>query len=246
MATPTSLPLHVLVIDDDSIMTELLLAILSLQGHNVMTASSGEEALDMLSNNAFHVVLTDLQLPGLSGSALANTLRKTLPAHTKLIGMSGSQPSAAARSAYDAFLLKPFTVEDFARTISTTSRVIPISSPVPVLDPASQGIIDDAVFTRLSRQLPPPKLRELYQLTLDDIAKRLDRMKASEDQGDSDSVRREAHAIKGGCGMVGATELRSMAATREGGAASNTPPLVDFHAACDRLRRMLDARFNGL
>lgn len=242
----TPQPLRVLVIDDDSIMTELLLAILSLQGHNVLTASSGEEALAMLSSENFDVVLTDLQLPGLRGAPLAQKLRQTIHTQTKLVGMSGSQPPEADLAAYDAFLLKPFTVEDFARTIASTTKSSLIGFPSRASKPRLQIVIDEAIFSRLSRQLPESKLRELYQLTLDDITKRLDRMKASEKAGDDEAVRREAHAIKGGCGMVGALELNQLAATREGGSASNTPPLVDFHAACDRLRRMLDARFNRL
>jgi HPt (histidine-containing phosphotransfer) domain-containing protein len=60
--------------------------------------------------------------------------------------------------------------------------------------------------------------------------------------GDLDTVRREAHAIKGGCGMVGAGELYALAAATEGGTASGSMGMAEFAPACERLRRILDTR----
>jgi CheY-like chemotaxis protein/HPt (histidine-containing phosphotransfer) domain-containing protein len=242
-ATPQ--PLRVLIVDDDAVMTELLLAVFGLEGHEPVTAESGEAALTLLQTTPFDVVLTDLQLPGLHGAALAAALRSAIPPTTRLFGMSGSQPSNTDLAAYDAFLLKPFTVEDFTAALTSAKSSSTPGPSAPDPGPSSTPILDEAIVTRLAKQLPEPKLRELYQLTLDDIAKRLNRMAASQSDGDEDAIRREAHAIKGGCGMVGATELHRLAALREGGSPPDTPPLVDFHAAHDRLKRMLDARFKG-
>jgi HPt (histidine-containing phosphotransfer) domain-containing protein len=79
-------------------------------------------------------------------------------------------------------------------------------------------------------------------MTLDDMRLRLDRMAAAAQRGDLADVRSEAHAIKGGCGMVGAFELQQLAAATEGGSALDTSALADFTAACQRLQRMLDER----
>jgi HPt (histidine-containing phosphotransfer) domain-containing protein len=91
--------------------------------------------------------------------------------------------------------------------------------------------------------LPPQQLRELYQLTIDDVQQRLERMAAALAQGNFAECRAEAHAIKGSCGMVGAAELNALAAQMEAAPEAGKPPLADFAAACTRLQRMLDQRF---
>jgi len=240
-------PLTVLVIDDDPIMIELLTMVLSLQGHTIATADSGESGLYLVAEpgNDFDVVLTDLQLPGLRGSALGTAIREVLRPPTLLLGMSGTMPPESELARFDAFLMKPFTVEDFAAAVaSAKAKAAPPAAAVPmVAEEASAGpILDENIFARMGEQLTPEQLRQLYDLTVDDVARRVALMRGFENAGDSDGVRREAHSIKGGCGMVGAAELYRMASKKEAGSASDTPSLADFDAACDRLRRMLDER----
>jgi len=222
-------------------------AVLSTHGYTVVTTDSGEAALTLLASHTFDVVLTDLQLPGLRGYDLANALRSTLISTTRLLGMSGSEPSDRERSAFDAFLLKPFTAEQFTQAAKAGVTSAPASRP----STAGSGVpvLDEAIVTRLAKQLPPAKLKELFQLTLSDARMRIGLMQQALSAGDLDTVRREAHAIKGGTGMVGATELHHMAAQAErdasAGSAQDTPPIEDFLAACVRLERMLDTRFSS-
>jgi CheY-like chemotaxis protein/HPt (histidine-containing phosphotransfer) domain-containing protein len=236
-------PLRVLVIDDDPVMTELLSAILSLEGHTISTESTGEAALALFAHHTFDIALTDLQLPGLRGHALATKLRAALPAPARLLGMSGSAPSPQERAAFDAFLLKPFTIAQFTAAIQTSTAAA--STPLPPTEPSAPTapVLDQSIFAALSKQLPAAKLRELYQLTLDDARRRIALIATAEAAHDRDTVHREAHAIKGGAGMVGATELHRLAARAETGSPADTPPLADFLAACQRLERMLDESF---
>ncbi len=239
-------PIRILVIDDDAVMTELLSAVLGMTGDEVVTADSGEAALALLSGEAFDVVLTDLQLPGLRGHALATALRSALgSAKTRLLGMSGSPPSEDKLAAFDAFLLKPFSAEQFTEAAAGAATAAP-SEPSAVETGPSP--LDEAIVTRLSKQLPADKLKELYLLTLSDALMRLELIQKALEVEDLDTVRREAHAIKGGTGMVGATELHLLAAKAEDaatkGSTQDTPPLADFYAACNRLESMLSTRFS--
>ena len=240
--------LRILVIDDDEVMTELLAAVLGIEGHEVSTAGSGESALALLPGHTFDVVLTDLQLPGLHGHALAAALRSALAASNasaRLLGMSGSPPSGHELTAFDAFLLKPFTTEQFAAAAAGSST----SQPSEPLDPGPRpSVLDEAVVSRLAKQLPAAKLKELYELTLSDARMRLDLIQKALAAGDLDTIRREAHAIKGAAGMVGASELHQLAAQAEkdasAGSTADTPPPADFYSACVRLERMLNTRFS--
>jgi HPt (histidine-containing phosphotransfer) domain-containing protein len=62
--------------------------------------------------------------------------------------------------------------------------------------------------------------------------------------GDDAAYKREAHAIKGGCGMVGALELQTLATSmeRRGLSDDHVASLKEFMVACKRLRGMLIAR----
>jgi CheY-like chemotaxis protein len=228
-------------------MGELLEALLTLKGYKVTHARSGKEALEVVQAGAkLDVILCDIHMPGLRGNDLAATLaaerdRGTLAAGTLLLGMSGSAPKSDEARPFDAFLHKPFTVEDLEATIKHATTQSPrINQPETSAHPSPLNL---RTFTQLQSQLGDTPLRQLYQMTLADVRMRLKTMAESAQQGDHTSVRREAHAIKGGCGMVGATELQELAAATEGGSTLDTSALADFAAACQRLQRMLDERF---
>ncbi len=66
---------RVLVVDDDELVRARLAALLSLEGYDVLTAGSGEEALRIMSTMDCQIVLTDWQMPHMDGLALCRALR---------------------------------------------------------------------------------------------------------------------------------------------------------------------------
>jgi len=239
--------LRVLVIDDDEIMREVLSALLSAEGDTVTAFETGEDALQALRAGAISdVILSDVQLPGLSGAPLAVQLRAAAPG-TFLLGMSGSQPGPDVQNAFDGFLLKPFTMEDFAATLSAAKQHAssPSLAAAPIGPPDTGLVLDESTFARLAQGLQPAPLAELYDLTLQDAAMRVTRMGDALLSGDFVTYRSEAHALKGGCSMVGAVELAGLAKRAEfsAGSSGDTPRPKEFSAAAERLRRILAARF---
>jgi CheY-like chemotaxis protein/HPt (histidine-containing phosphotransfer) domain-containing protein len=257
---------RVLVVDDDSITGELLTALLAHHGYEVQHAHSGAEALAMLAEcgGALDVVLCDLQMPGMRGGELGRALQSArrdgpLRETAVLVGMSGSRPRADEASAFDAFVQKPFTTEELESAIAearsrhagsaAASNADMISSVIPdaIADAVPAGLVDECLnertFEQLRSKLGAESARQLYAMTLDDVRARLAEMEASARARDPQEVRRQAHTIKGSCGMVGALELQAMAAATEGGSALDTSALADFNAACQRLERMLSERF---
>jgi CheY-like chemotaxis protein len=243
MSHPATKSLRLLVIDDDAVMRELLTLVLGSEGHTVLTAISGDDALPLLADTtAPDVILTDMQMPGLAGVPLAEELRRRCPA-TVLLGMSGNKLTREESAHFDGFLEKPFTPADFARAVAEANgRKAPhADQPAAVTEfPA----LDERTFRRFSATLPPGPLREMYDLCLHDVATRVAKMTAAAETGDAAMFCREAHAIKGGCGMLGALELQHLASQMEGGALAYTSLLGDFTLAVERLRRILNARFS--
>ncbi len=79
---------RILITDDDVILAGMLQKVLTAYGHEVAHAGNGHEALRLYDPQLFHLVLTDLDMPGMGGVELIGALRLAHPA-VKVIAMSG-------------------------------------------------------------------------------------------------------------------------------------------------------------
>lgn len=70
----------ILAVDDALLMRELVTVSLTTQGHQVITANDGLEALEYAKNNTVDLVITDVNMPNLNGINLLKQLRE-LPAY---------------------------------------------------------------------------------------------------------------------------------------------------------------------
>ena len=88
------------------------------------------------------------------------------------------------------------------------------------------------------------RLQQLYTLCLGDIKERIARMRQTASNKEDAAFRREAHAIKGGAGMVGAVELQTLAGKLEedGIHANHVASLDELMVSCECLRLILLAR----
>lgn len=241
---------RVLVIDDDALSREVLALLLSSEGYEVETAESGDAALLHLQaapDALPAVLLVDLQMPGTAGSELARRLREVCGTGTKLVAMSGSVPEQETRRGFDGFLLKPFTMSTLTAAVGGEA----VGEAVGEDDGAGRGgvmALNEGVYRKLAASMRGDKLEQLYELCLADSENRISAMRLSASSGDDAAYRREAHAIRGGCGMVGAVELQTLAATMEArgaGATNDVASLNEFLVACERLRRILVAHNIG-
>ena len=69
----------ILVVDDDSVMLELLFDVLSRDGNTVLTAAGGEEAICICREQNVNVMILDYMMPGLSGKEVVNAVRTFEP-----------------------------------------------------------------------------------------------------------------------------------------------------------------------
>jgi CheY-like chemotaxis protein len=104
---------RVLVVEDEEIVRTLLERMIAGLGYDVHGAASGDEALALIRDGAqFDLVLTDFEMPGMSGQELADLVLELAPA-TKVLYMSG----AAVEAAGEDFLAKPFDKDELARVL---------------------------------------------------------------------------------------------------------------------------------
>ncbi|MFC1608330.1 sigma-54-dependent transcriptional regulator [Candidatus Latescibacterota bacterium] len=104
-----------LVVDDESLMREFITESLISQGHEVDDAENGTKALELIANETYDVVLTDLKMPKVGGIDVLKKTREKLP-DAKVIIMTayGTVENAVEAMKLGAFdyITKPFSVDE--------------------------------------------------------------------------------------------------------------------------------------
>ena len=88
---------QLLVVDDEVEIQELLRRHFRYAGHEVATASNGNEALDLLSRMRTDVVVSDIQMPGMDGVELLRRIRQEFPM-TRVVMITGHVSQSAILS----------------------------------------------------------------------------------------------------------------------------------------------------
>jgi len=114
---------NILVIDDSFTLLEMYEFILSDLGYLVTTRSTGENALDFVSDTKPHLIILDMMLDGYDGRDICNALKQSQDiGHIPVIIVSATyqlEQSIRGRCQPDSFLAKPFDIVELATVIET-------------------------------------------------------------------------------------------------------------------------------
>jgi two-component system NtrC family sensor kinase len=126
--TRKSEPLQILIVDDEPEVAELIDDMLQYAGHRTMLAASGNEALTLLQQHGFDIILSDLQMPDLNGPALYARLQQQYPQMTGRIAFItgdalGARAGQFLQDSGCLYLEKPFTPAELATLIATLSTI---------------------------------------------------------------------------------------------------------------------------
>jgi PAS domain S-box-containing protein len=120
----SSLSRRVLVAEDNEFNAQLLQQLLVRQGHDVCLASDGREALKLLDDNPFDIMLLDVHMPELDGFEVANEVRRrerTTRAHLPIIALTArsrkEDRERCLAAGMDDFLAKPIQATDLWTTM---------------------------------------------------------------------------------------------------------------------------------
>jgi len=114
---------RVLIADDEDSMRSLVARAVGMDGHSIVTAQDGAEALEILTREAgaFDLLLTDIQMPVMDGIALALTAARDFPDLTILL-MTGFADQRERASGLNAIVhdvvTKPFSVADIRTAVA--------------------------------------------------------------------------------------------------------------------------------
>jgi CheY-like chemotaxis protein len=108
----------VLVVEDDEGVRALLVSVLEHQGHRVVSAGTGEEALTLLGDERADLAVIDIGLPGMDGFAVADRLAPDVPVIIVTGDPVGAYAQASSRSIDYQVLPKPIAPELFEHAVS--------------------------------------------------------------------------------------------------------------------------------
>jgi DNA-binding response OmpR family regulator len=142
--------MQVLVVEDERRMGELLRQGLEEEGHSVVLAGNGRDALEMAQSHAFDAIVLDVMLPALDGFSVARKLRAARN-QTPILMLTARDAAAdvveGLNLGADDYLVKPFSFDVLLARLRAVSRRGAIPEPVPLraadltLNPASREVM---------------------------------------------------------------------------------------------------------
>jgi two-component system sensor histidine kinase RpfC len=205
---------QILVAEDNAVNQRVIVGILERAGHRVRLVSDGEQALDVLENERFDVVIMDLNMPELGGLDAARAYRFMDPDATQvpIIMLSADVTAEAMKecedAGIDAFLAKPIEARRLLDTIANliAKRSRAVETAASDADDASL-VINPAALAELeligsgSNFMP-----ELVNGFVQDGEALLRQMEAAVAAGQIDALRDLVHAMRGSAVTLGAEQ----------------------------------------
>ncbi|MBF0339539.1 MAG: response regulator [Magnetococcales bacterium] len=204
-------PLDILLVEDLPANQKLAKDILTLQGHRVMIANNGVEALDLLKGGSrFDLILMDLQMPIMDGFETTRRIRNGDPAevgnpHVPIIAVSAMVMMNEKMQCYEigmsGFLLKPYQTHELLHAVSSFVKV---RKPA-VRKPVSGAIVLSPVDTDAETL---NHFKKTFAVEVQDHMRQLQQSLMQRDLGD---LVREGNWLRTMAGHIGANRLASHA-----------------------------------
>ncbi|QJE73571.1 response regulator [Aerophototrophica crusticola] len=217
-ATPAR-PLSVLVVEDDDVSRLLARTLLERDGHRVTEALDGQQAVEKAAAGGFDLVLMDIRLPVLSGTAAARRIR-ALPdpvrAAVPIIAVTGNASGADQAkhgdAGMDGTLQKPLERESLRAVLAGVAAKSPSPAPAAPGQPAAPaepdpGVLDSSVLDGHREILGPVRVAHVVDSFLLTAPVTVAAVEAALAAGDLKTLGRAAHKLGSGALTVGLPAL---------------------------------------
>ena len=163
----------ILVVDDELSMREFLKILLEKEGYDVSTAPDAANAIELINDQNFDLVISDIKMPGMGGLTLLEKIKEinnTLPVIMVTAFASPDNAVTAMRSGAFDYITKPFKVDEIIKIIkSAISSTVPTATTDEITSDteAFEGIIGNSqemikIFNLISRIAPTPASILIY------------------------------------------------------------------------------------
>jgi two-component system sensor histidine kinase/response regulator len=215
--------MKILLAEDNAVNRALARKLLEKQGHTVVIAENGRQALDTLDRETVDLVLMDVQMPELDGLEATRAIRekeKVSGAHLPIIALTAHAMKGDRERCLDAgaddYLTKPIHTPDLHAAISRIQGAKTAKLPAsPASEPISTaGSFDPAAALQRvegDREL----LEEIARIFAEECPKMLAEIRGALAGSDAPLLERLAHTLKGSSSNLGALALPHSAAALE-------------------------------
>ena len=220
--------LRILVAEDNEVNREVTVTRLKRAGHEVNATVDGAAALELWGIKEFDIAVLDIQMPLVDGIGVAEGIRtaefQTGRRRTQLLALTAmTQEADRVRcevAGFDGYLAKPMRGSDLITKIDQLAGD----------DPAPEGGNEFQAALSQSDEEEAEDLRCAARSFLRHGPQMVADLEAALNQGDPETVMRQAHGIKGMLALMGCIDLARVAAQLE-----RTPGLPPAAETCQRL-----------
>ena len=220
---------RILVVDDDDVNRKVALHWLRRAGFRVNIAQDGLEALELLREHRFHLVLMDTQMPEMDGfetteaiRALDEPLRSIPIIAVTAAALRGDREACLARG-MDDFMSKPIDPHHLVWLVEEhvwpTEERQSLSADFQSVEPTQldrlSGDSPMDVEGAIEMLADAGLWRELLSIYLRTTRTRIKQISKAVDEGAIDTIRAHAHALKGSSAVLSAEAMRSLCAQLE-------------------------------
>jgi signal transduction histidine kinase/DNA-binding response OmpR family regulator len=239
--------LRILLAEDNAVNQLLASRLLEKQGHNVVIAANGRQALERLENERFDLVLMDIQMPEMDGFEATAVIRKeeeSTGKHIPIIAMTahaleGDRERCLA-AGMDGYIAKPIKAEDLVRAVEDLGRSPQVAELAPAAKPPEHEPIDTAsALARAGGNVA--LLREMAALFLKELPMLMTNLREAVTSRDAKAIERAAHKLKGSVGNFAAqpafeAALRLEILDRGGNLSKAEPVYAELEMEVNRLK----------
>ncbi len=248
--------LRVLLTEDNMINRELAMHVLRDQGHTVLTAENGAEAVELLKAERVDVVLMDIQMPVMDGFEAVSHIRDpesgVLENNVPIIAMTAhamkGDRERCLEGGMDEYVTKPLDREKFvaaiAEVLAASEPSTETAGPPPAETPAAPAVDTAAILKTVGGN--EGFLKHIIQMFLDEYPKMLSDLTTTVEQRDCELYGRAAHTLKGALSIFGdETSQQAAFVLQEMGRGGETEgvdeALADLIEKAGKLKRELES-----
>ncbi|AEJ02928.1 multi-sensor hybrid histidine kinase [Nitrosomonas sp. Is79A3] len=215
----------VLLAEDNPVNQEVAKAMLAKLGLDTVIAHDGQQALYLIQNNQYDLILMDCQMPNMDGFEATAHIRQQFGNSHTIIALTANATEDDRKRCLDGgmndFLSKPYSIDQLQQKIhhwlskeknypmnTVKSEIIelePKTNAMPALNPIRLDQIRELDSTGGNGLL-----HKILQAFLESATSNMHQLEQAILNGDADSLRQSAHALKSSSGNIGAENLSAL------------------------------------
>ena len=216
-------PLRLLIAEDDEIYRSMLIASLHLDGHDIVEAKDGQEAIDLAQQGHFDAILMDISMPHMSGITATKIIRQSSEHNTvPIIGLTAhalpEQIEEFLAAGMDDLIIKPVNKKALRSALyrAYLRRQQPLVSPsdsikeIATMTQSKTDLIDIEVFDALFELLDTSTLENYLSQFVEECETAVTTMRQQVSDCDFLAAAQTAHKAAGFAAVVGATSVQRL------------------------------------